>query len=373
MKVCLITRRLPPAPCGIGDYTIGLASTLSAAHEITVITGTQQEIAAPAGVRVLPVIPNWEPSGMRVLLNALRELRPDWVLVEYVPFLYSRIGINFWLPLAVLRMRLSGMRVLLTVHEPFVEIDSLKHAVMGPAQRLMMWLLLLGSAKVAVTTSRWETLIAPWSGGKRMFCAPVASPFPQIALEAGDRDRLRAELGIGPADVVIATLRPTGAGKLWEPTRRLWRRIRATHQNAKLLVVGVREEERPALGDGPDIINTGYVSPDRASRLLSCADLFMALFVDGVSTRRTSVMAAMAHGLPVVTTGSGFTDAIFGSSPIVSRAADNVDALIADLDELIRSPHERRARGGASREFYVRHFDWPVLADRLCAELADHA
>ena len=373
MKVCLITRRMPPARCGIGDYTLGLAASLSSAHEVIIVTGVQEEIVDDPRVRILPVVPDWGPRGMRVLLKTLRELQPDWILVEYVPFLYSRIGVNFWLPLAVCWMRLAGMRVLLTVHEPFVEIDSLKHAVMGPAQRLMIWLLILGSTKVAVTTSRWTRLIAPFASRTRMFCAPVASPFPNVAMTADERACLRADLGIGPADIVVATLRPTGAGKLWASTLGVWTRLRETHAHAKLLVIGVTDEEWQELGDVPDMIPTGYVSPERASRLLSCADVFIALFVDGVSTRRTSVMAAMAHGLPIVTTGSPFTDAIFESSPIATRAPGNGDGILADLDELMRQPEVRKKRGRASREFYVKHFDWPVLADRLCAELGERA
>jgi glycosyltransferase involved in cell wall biosynthesis len=263
--------------------------------------------------------------------------------------------------------------VLLTVHEPFVEMDSPKHALMGAAQRLMMWLLIRGSAKIAVTTQRWETMIAPFAGRVDVFCAPVGSPFKPVNVTPDERVRLRAQLGISEKDVVVATLRPTGAGKQWSSLLRIWQRLRDTHADTKLLVVGVTDDERRQLGDAADVIYAGYVPSDQASRLLSCADVFLTLFVDGVSTRRTSVMAAMAHALPVVTTGSAYTDKIFASSPVMTGAAGNDDELIAALDELLRRPDVRRQHGGAAREFYVRHFDWPVLAHRLGAELGEPA
>ncbi|HVZ23539.1 MAG TPA: glycosyltransferase family 4 protein [Vicinamibacterales bacterium] len=373
MKLCLVTRRMPPAQCGIADYTLGLASALSGTHEVVVVSGTQHDVVGAPSARILPIIPDWGPRGMLTLLRVLRELQPDWVLLEYVPFLYSRIGVNVWLPLATCCMRLLGLRVLLTVHEPFVRIDSIKHTVTGLAQRIMIWLLIRGSEKIAVTTRAWAELIAPYSSRRHVFHLPVASNLPCVAVTALDRAQLRAELGIDESDVVVATLRPTGAGKLLDQTMRVWTRLRETHRHARLLVLGLTDAERSRVSGITGVLDVGYVPPDRASRLLSAADVFVALFTDGVSTRRTSVMAAMAHGLPVVTTNGHLTDPIFATSPLVARGPDEAEGLLADLDALARSPQARQERGCASRRFYAQHFDWPVLTGRLNAEIQEPA
>jgi glycosyltransferase involved in cell wall biosynthesis len=373
MKVCLVTRRMPPAQCGVADYTLGLASALGGAHDVVVVTGTQPEIVATSGVRILPVIPTWGPRGMVTLVRTLRNLKPDCVVIEYVPFLYAQRGVNFWLPLAICWMRLAGVRVLLTVHEPFVEIDSFKHALVGIPQRAMLWLLIRGSQKVAVTASRWADLITPYAGSTPVFHLPVASNLPCVGMTPDERRRIRAELGVADTDIVVATLRPTGAGKPLDLMMDLWRKLRKKHERACLLVLGLTDSERHQVEGVGGVLDVGYVRPELASQLLSSSDVFIAPFVDGVSTRRTSVMAALAHGLPVVSTRGWLTDSIYAASPLALRAPDDVDGLLADLDGLVQSAQSRRECGDASRRFYAQHFDWPVLTGRFNDELREPA
>jgi glycosyltransferase involved in cell wall biosynthesis len=310
---------------------------------------------------------------MLTLLRVLWRLRPDCVVVEYVPFLYARRGVNFWLPFAVCAMRLAGMRVLLTIHEPFVQIDSLKHGLVGVPQRAMLWLLIRGSAKVAVTASRWADLITPYAGRKRIFHLPVASNLPCVGISPDQRRQIRADFGIADADVVVATLRPTGAGKPLDLIMSVWRRLREKHDRVRLLVLGLTDAERHRIEGVAGVLDVGYVAPQVASQLLSSSDVFISPFIDGVSTRRTSVMAALAHGLPVVTTTGWLTDSIFDASPLTFRAPDDADGLLEDLEALVQSPGSRRERGDASRRFYLQHFDWAVLTGRFNAEIQDPA
>lgn len=47
---------------------------------------------------------------------------------------------------------------------------------------------------------------------------------------------------------------------------------------------------------------TGYCSASQVSAFLASADVAVFPFSDGVSLRRTSLLTAMAHGLPVIST-----------------------------------------------------------------------
>jgi glycosyltransferase involved in cell wall biosynthesis len=371
MKVCLVTRRVPPERCGIGDYTARLAAALARTHDVVIVTGTQPIVEVESGVQVLPVVPDWGPRGMRIVIETLRRLGPDWVCIEYVPFLYHRVGMSFWLPIATLWMRARGLRILLMVHEPFVSMDSPKHLIVGIIQRLMLWCLIAGSEKVAVTTDRWTRMISrlPGSRSKRVFHLPAGSNLPRVESTAVERCRLRAELGFRGRDVVVTMLQPTGAGKLPDVAMRVWKEISAMHADARLLIIGSGDLDGIHVSNPDRVVDAGYVPADRASRLLACGDVFLAPFVDGVSARRTSVMAAMAHGLPVVTTTGHLTDPIFAGSPLVLQSSTDTRGLAGRVDGLIRSPEARRSRGDETRAFFQRHFDWPVLAERLNAEL----
>ena len=80
-------------------------------------------------------------------------------------------------------------------------------------------------------------------------------------------------------------------------------------------------------------------------------------YPDGVSTRRTSAMAVLAHGLPMVTTSGDLTEPIWAESSAVRLArsgdAENMAALAIDL------AHDAAARvrmGCVARKFYNDRF-----------------
>ena len=53
---------------------------------------------------------------------------------------------------------------------------------------------------------------------------------------------------------------------------------------------------------GDILLSTGYVEAAEASRALATCDAVALPFTDGASLRRTSLLTALDHGLPVVTT-----------------------------------------------------------------------
>jgi glycosyltransferase involved in cell wall biosynthesis len=362
-----VTSHLPPERCGIGDYTARLAAELAPVHDVSVLASRQPAVDIDSRVRLLPTVDDWGFRGVRALCGRVRDTRPDWVCIEYVPYLYSRLGMNLWLPFAALWMRVHGVRILLTVHEPFVDLDTVKHVVVGVVQRVMLLLLVTASEKVAVTTTRWTAMLSrlPLGLGSRVFHLPVGSSLACVGLSDGEREQLRTELGYDREDVVVAMMQPAGAGKLADLAMTVWREVGRKHPTLKLLIIGT---SHAPVEPSPRIRDVGYVPAERASKLLQCADIFLMPFIDGVSSRRSSLMAAMAHGLPVVTTSGPLTDPVFASSPIVMRDPADTAGLVTALDELVTSPALRCRRSRDVRAFYLQHFDWPVLARCLNAE-----
>jgi glycosyltransferase involved in cell wall biosynthesis len=126
------------------------------------------------------------------------------------------------------------------------------------------------------------------------------------------------------------------------------------------------------LGSGPDDENEGpvrvhtpgFLDDESVARLLSTVDVFLAPYEDGVSTRRTTVMAALQHELAVVGTDGPFTDGLLRDAQDAlrlvppERFADAVEALAARAED-------RRTLGLRGRELYESRFDWPVIADRV--------
>jgi glycosyltransferase involved in cell wall biosynthesis len=124
---------------------------------------------------------------------------------------------------------------------------------------------------------------------------------------------------------------------------------------------------------GVDVRTPGHLGADDVSLRLWASDVLLLPFTDGVSTRRTTLMAALAHGRPVLGLRGHNTDPILGNHPealTLTPAGDRGEfaraavALTGDAERL-------RETGAAGRRLYLEHFDWPVVARSIASALED--
>ncbi|HSX23155.1 MAG TPA: glycosyltransferase, partial [Gaiellaceae bacterium] len=115
----------------------------------------------------------------------------------------------------------------------------------------------------------------------------------------------------------------------------------------------------------------GFLEPAELVRWLSATDVFLAPFTDGVSTRRTTVMAALQQSLAVVGTDGFLTDDILRNATNAMRLvpAGDSDSFVNAVVELSKRPESRVALGGAGSALYRAEFDWPVAARRVLSVL----
>ena len=108
---------------------------------------------------------------------------------------------------------------------------------------------------------------------------------------------------------------------------------------------------------GLRIQSAGELSESAISaHLLSC-DLLVQSYYNGVSTSRTSVMAGLHHGIPVVTFEGSNTEQIWRQSeavalvpwPSISQAAERIS-------QLLDSPEERTRLANTGKNLYHMHF-----------------
>ena len=91
--------------------------------------------------------------------------------------------------------------------------------------------------------------------------------------------------------------------------------------------------------------------------LLAC-DLMLQPFVAGVTTRRTSVMAALHHGVPTVTTAGPLTEPLWRETGAAAlAAAGDPTALAGAARALLEDPEARARLAAAGRAVYDAHFD----------------
>jgi hypothetical protein len=201
------------------------------------------------------------------------------------------------------------------VHEPWVRFIWWSHFLTGPVQRLALGILATASRKVSVSITPWRDLLRsrlPWKRRHRLRARRLEHPLGAGALAHA----FRAKAGIPDDGVVLAMFSLHGAAKAFSYVESAWRTVtsRADGHRFHLVLVGASAEEAarllPEAAAHPRCLVTGPLPAADVSAWLQSIDVLLAPFSDGMTTRRTTVMAAMAHGVPVVTTRGRLTDPI---------------------------------------------------------------
>jgi glycosyltransferase involved in cell wall biosynthesis len=110
----------------------------------------------------------------------------------------------------------------------------------------------------------------------------------------------------------------------------------------------------------------GHLGLADLSAHLQMGDIFLVPHRSGLSARRTTFLAALEHGLPVVGTEGPMTDGflrdVAGISLFGRRAAADAAGHILRLG---RDPELRRRLGRQNAAFYREHFSWSLVGRRF--------
>jgi glycosyltransferase involved in cell wall biosynthesis len=116
----------------------------------------------------------------------------------------------------------------------------------------------------------------------------------------------------------------------------------------------------------PRVIATGILTNSTLAAHVAACDLLVQPYPDGVSSRRTTVMAGLHLGVPIVTTTGRLTEPFWEMSRAV-RVSPVGDCahIIENVRSLLANAEERRRLVATARLFYERMFD----LSRTVAEL----
>jgi glycosyltransferase involved in cell wall biosynthesis len=357
---------------GVADYAAWLAASLSASTPAWLVGLRTAGASAGEGV---PEVRRIEITAWRELWRRRRE--PPFVngtpLVQYVPQLYAGRLDSLWLLLWLMSVRAGGRRALVTVHEYAVPAAASARRV---AARVLLPLViaLVGAVAshvvttIGLTDRRLRRLLF-WKR-RRIALVPVGTNIPPRAAEAPRR----APDAAGP---IVCTLFGQPAAMSAGAVAAIGEWARAEGGRVRLRWVGRSRDEivefcARRCGLPPDLVEVFDRRPAGAvSDLLASSDLFLAPLADGVSTRRTTVVAALAHGLPVVGTYGPSTDALVGESPACALAPVGAPAeLVARLRALASDADARTRMGRAARELFEARFTWDAIAAAYRRHLA---
>ena len=226
--------------------------------------------------------------------------------------------------------------------------------------------------------------ILRWLAGSKaqVECIPIRSAVDVAGADTVRVSKWRAELAIPSTDSVLlyfGTLGPEkGIVQLLDATASLRDRGRRVH----LLVVGnltyypesVRTSTESTLARLKTAAGQGWAtlvdsaSPELVSRCHHVSDIAVLPLLHGAAANRSSLLVAMAHGLPIVTTRGPSTPDDFPHSDVLHMVPPgDSDLLASGIDSLLTHEARRAALGSAAADAYGRMPTWSKIADRTLA------
>jgi glycosyltransferase involved in cell wall biosynthesis len=361
---------------GIGDYTRLLAEALADA-------GREVHAWSPdaAGVTLrgasVHAMGGAGPAALRGLGAALDgHPAPRRLLVQYAPQAWGMRGMNAAFARWVRARRRAGDDVRVMFHEPFFPFgwQRPQRNLLAAVNRWMARDLLRASTRAYVSTDAWEALLRPLAPrGLPVTTLPIPSTIPFV----DDPERVAAlrralsEQGARPVFVHFGTYGGMIAPMLREALGALVQR----RPDARILLLGKGGAEfaarirggDPRLGDA--LVTPGYQSAEDISLRLQASDVALQPYPDGADTRRTSLMACLANGVPTLSNHGRFTDATLAA--VMGRYAAVRDAR-GMAEAAVEICADGRAAGARPREelraFYRRHYAVERTVERLLAQ-----
>lgn len=356
-------------PGGVSDFTRQLALALQAAatpeRPIAISVITSPGAQAEPGMAIVAEQADWGPFGLPSLLGRIRASAPDVVVIQYVPHLFQRQGFSVPMAEFVALLRRLGFRVVTVAHELYYgRHEGWKVQPFGWAQRYSLLPLFWGSRRVVLTVpdrlSRMKGLFPRWAD--KFTLLPVG---PNLAVAEGvDVAGWRSRHGVPDGAIVLLFMGLAHPSKELATLARTLETLESAGIPARLVLAG------GATLMHPWAIDLGFLSKADAEAALAAADVAVLPFADGASARRTSLMNALAAGLPVVSTLGANTDmALFPPDAVTLVPAGDAEAFAQAVLNLAQNPAARRALGEAGRALLEARFSWDVLGRQWLALL----
>jgi len=373
LRCLIISGEYPPMQGGVADYTRILGQHLAdLGVDVHVLTSLDAGAPPRGDTHVHPMIASW---GWRELYAAMRELldqlEPNVINVQYQAAAYGlHPAIN------ALPLRFRGTPIVTTFHDLRVPYLFPKA---GPLRKEAVWMLARRSRAVIATNAADRDTLAARRDMPPIHEIPIGSNVAKHLPEAFDRAQWRATWGLPRSAMVLCYfgfLNPTKGGE--DLMRCLASLVRRGIDAHLVMIGGTIGASDPAneaylasvlglvsdLGLQARVHWTDYLPDTEVSAAFGLSDLCVVPYRDGASLRRGSLMAALAHGMPILSTEpeSPVRELVDGEN-IRLVARHSPTALAEAAWDLWQDPTALDRLAEGAKELSAR-FDWHEIAKR---------
>lgn len=390
MRVCLLGGEFPPMQGGVGDFTreIGLALNRLGA-EVSVVSSSKAADSASAApslkggsvverngcrLTLYPVVSRWDFSCWAQVLGLVERTGAEILNVQYQTAAYQMHPSVNLLPWR-LRLQRGRPRVVVTLHDlklPYLFPKA------GPVRKWVTQALIRGSDATIVTNVE-DRVQAERYGAREAHLFPIGSNIHPQAPPGYSREKWRGRWGVKADEILLCYFGFLNESKGAETLFRALSRLAGQGEGVKLLMIGGKVGSSDPtnlaylrrmgalieeLGLASSVAWTGYVTGPEVSASFWASDVCVLPYRDGVSFRRGTLMAALAHGMPIVSTQPrvGIAEIVEGENMALVPPGD-AEALAAKICELVASPQQRgQLARGAIR--LSQRFSWESIAEQ---------
>jgi|SRR5581483_841263 glycosyltransferase involved in cell wall biosynthesis len=419
MRILFLTGEFPPLQGGVGDCTNEIARALAQRGvEVSVLTSDPSSVISNqssvsnlqspvSNLHIFRTIQKWNWSALAQIRKTISEIRPDIAHIQYQTGAFGMHPmINFlprFLSPSLFRRGGRGVRSVVTFH------DLLPAYLFPKAGPLRDWVTfqLARSADAVIATNEQDYQTLGALNLKLLTLIPIGSNIAPTAPPPDfSRANLRARLDVRDDETLLVYFGFLNASKGAETLIHALRDL----PNAKLLFLGGQtgasdptnvayaEHVKEIIRDWRlenRVLWTDYLPAEQVSAHFYAADVCVLPYRDGASFRRGSFMAALAHGMPIITTNAesgtrkvesrerkaesqkwkAKSDGENGASALpMLRDGENVllvppddpAAIVAAVTRLQNAP-DLQHRLGANARRTARAFSWDKIADEHIA------
>ncbi|MGH9867792.1 MAG: hypothetical protein ACREAA_06475 [Candidatus Polarisedimenticolia bacterium] len=350
----IITGEYPPQPGGVADYCAQLAHSLAVegdvVHVWTPPGGQDSEYDRLVHIHRLPG--HFDRLGLRELRRGLdASPAPRRILVQYVAGAFGYRAMNLPFSLSMALRRHEPMWVMF--HEYAYPLGwrlKPQHNLLGMVTSILAGLLAWRADRILVSTPSWIRKLPPFLRRSKHECItwlPIPSNIP-VNHDPGASLKIRQRLLNGGRRTLLGhfgTYGPLISGMLREILPML---LAPAERAALLMGRGGEAFVERMTGEHPHLKGRLFASgalegAAMADHLKAC-DMLVQPYDDGVTSRRGTLMAGLALGLPIVTNGGRSAEPSFAQEGAVAMAATPDPLAIAALAERTLASEEERAR-----------------------------
>ena len=380
----IVTPELPPECGGVGDYAAQIAEALARSGDAVSIYGppSRSSWSTPDAIEVVTLADRFGSRSMRELSARLNGDRQSRLLVQYVPAVFGRRGTNVAFCRWLLSRRQAGVDVRVMFHEPYLYLRwRPDHIVTAFTQRAMAAILLDAAAHLYLSTDTWRRYLARLRPGAIQHAVTLPIPSAIPCVDATHAVRATRSSSIGQGSYLIGHFGSYG-DHIAPMLRLALKDLLSSDPRIAALCTGAGSDrfvkrftaDNPALRSR--VMAFGRASAHDISVQLQACDVLLQPYPDGVTTRRTSVMAGLANGRAIVTTAGKLTEDVWRATDCVALTLAGDPAALAhatrDLlaDIAAREALQARASAAYAACFALRHTIDALRAD--CRELSAH-